>query len=123
MEISTIHSSFRAAELPLDRLAANAKVPEAEKIKELSRQFEAVLLRHILASAQKTVVESELTSESAGSDVYKDLVTNQLADAISRSGSFGFARSLERELSRQLTAEAGGSRGSEPTVDTTTHQP
>ena len=102
MDISAINPSMRAAELSLDRMATNPNVPEREKIQELSRQFEAVLLRHILANAQKTVVESDLTPETAGSDVYQDLITSQLADAISRSGSFGFAKSLERELTRQL---------------------
>lgn len=101
MDITAINPSLHAAEVSLDRLA-NPKVPEREKIKELSQQFEAVLLRHILANTQKTVFDSDLTPESAGSDVYKDLVNSQLADAISRSGSLGFAKSLERELAREL---------------------
>jgi Rod binding domain-containing protein len=93
----------RAADHSLDRLANDSQVPEREKIRELSRQFESVLLRHILENAQKTIVKSDLTPESAGSDLYQDLITSQLAEAISRSGSFGFAQSLERELTRQLT--------------------
>ena len=117
MDISAVNPGTRAAELPFERLNGNSNIPEPEKIRELSRQFEAVLLRHILANAQKTVVESELTAESAGSDVYQDLITSQLADAISRSGSFGFAKSLERELTRQLQTESA------PPLDSGGHKP
>ena len=75
---------------------------EQEKIGKLCQEFEAVLLRQILQAAQKTIIASDLTPEAAGSEMYRDLVTSQLADAISQSGSFGFAKNLERELSRQL---------------------
>ena len=81
---------------------ARANLPEKEKIGALCRQFEAVLLRQILNGAQKTVIKSNLTHESAASGIYQGMATDQLADGISKSGSFGFARSLEHELTRQL---------------------
>jgi len=106
MQIPSVTPQVRAADLPLERLANNSQIADKEKIHELSRQFEAVLLRHILANAQKTIVKSDLTAEAPGSDVYQDMITSQLADAISRSGSFGFAQSLERELTKQLKPAA-----------------
>jgi len=89
--------------LPLEQLAKNPDLSEADKIGELSRQFEAVLLRQILQQTQKTVIKSSLTQESATSGIYQDMITYQLAESISKSGSLGFAKSLQDELTRQLT--------------------
>jgi len=102
MDISPLHPAVKAGQLPIERLAGNPQLSEAEKIGELSRQFEAVLLRQILQNAQKTVIKSDLVPESAASGIYQDMVTNQLADSISKSGAFGLGRSLEQELTRQL---------------------
>jgi Rod binding domain-containing protein len=88
--------------IPAEDIARNTQVADQEKVHELCRQFEAVLLRQILNDAQKTVIQSSLTPKSSAHDLYQDMSVNQLADSISRSGSFGFARSLEQELTRQV---------------------
>lgn len=74
---------------------------EKEKLADACRQFEAVLLRQILAQARQPVFNSSLTPSSAVSGIYQDMVTSQLADSVSRSGEFGLARSLLRQLERQ----------------------
>jgi flagellar biosynthesis/type III secretory pathway chaperone len=58
MQISPLPHTVSAASLPLEQLAKNPKLSESEKIAELSRQFEAVLLRQILGEAQKSVIRS-----------------------------------------------------------------
>ncbi len=98
----SVHQAVDANQVPLERLAGNTNLSEREKVGELCRQFEAVLLREILRSTQKTVIQSSLADNSAAGGIYKDMVTDQLADSISRSRSFGLARSLEAELTRQL---------------------
>lgn len=100
-----------ASELPLERLAASTQVSEAEKVTEMSRQFEAVLLRQILAEATKTVIRSEFSDDSAVGGIYRDMVNNQLAEVISRAGSFGLAQHLQQELHRQLPSDAAGKDG------------
>lgn len=87
--------------VPIEKLAGNGRLTEEEKVAESARQFEAVLLRQILSAARKTVIKSGLDSESSVNDVYQDMINNQLADAISQSGTFGLARSLQVQLSRQ----------------------
>ena len=105
MEIAATTSHVKAADLPLDRLATNSQLSEQEKVGELSRQFEAILLRQILGEAQKTIFHSNYTDDSMASGVYRDMVTNQLADDISKSGTFGLAQSLNGQLSHQLHQE------------------
>jgi Rod binding domain-containing protein len=105
MEISPLSHQVKANELPLEQLARSQHLSEEEKVTELSRQFEAVLLRQILKDVQKTVIKTSLMPQTAGHEMYQDMVTNQLADGISQSGSFGFAHSLRHELSRQVLSE------------------
>lgn len=94
--------------MPIERLAVNPNVSEKEKVGELSRQFEAILLRQVLKDIRKTVIKSDLFPESLASDIYQDMVTQQLAEAMSKSGSLGLARSLEKDLARQLEDKSSG---------------
>ncbi len=101
METSPIQNHVRAADLSMEKLAASSAVSEKEKVGELSRQFEAVLLREILTEAQKTQFRSKYNEDSYASGIYRDMVTNQLADSMSKSGAVGLGKQLAREISRQ----------------------
>jgi Rod binding domain-containing protein len=102
MEIPALTRSLSVADLPLEKLATSTQLSDTEKIAEISRQFEAVLLRQILSEAQKPLFKSSLLqSESSTNGIYQDMLVEQLADRISRGGTFGFAKVLEHELSAQ----------------------
>jgi Rod binding domain-containing protein len=110
MEISSIQRHVTASSLPLDRLAASTQIPQEEKVGEVCRQFESIFVKEFLSEAQKVTLDKQ--SQTAGSDIYRDMVTTQMADGISRSGGFGLANALKTQLSRQLiqhanTAESG----------------
>ena len=108
MEISSLQRKVEAGDLPLDRLASNSNISEAEKVAELSRQFEAVLLRQILQEAQKPVFKSEFVNTSAVSSIYQDVIVNQMADSISQSNALGLAKSLQGGMTSQLLEEKSG---------------
>jgi flagellar protein FlgJ len=116
MDILSIQPHFNAAEVPLERLAGNSRLTEGQKLAEATRQFEAILLRQILAGARKTVIQSKFSDDSTAASIYHDLVTSQIADSISKSGTLGLARSLERQLSFQL--HSGSTAGPGPQLET-----
>lgn len=93
----------KPADLPVEQLARASSVPEQEKIGQLSKQFEAVLLRQILNDAQKPIAGGGLIKSNSANSIYQDLATAQLAEKISSSGSFGFSQSLEKQLTRQVS--------------------
>jgi Rod binding domain-containing protein len=105
MDIPALQSRrLDVSSLSLDQLARSTQIDEKQKIKEVSRAFEAVLLRQILKESQKPAFPSKLIGNSATDGIYKDMVVNQLAENISKSGSFGLAKSLAGELQRQAGA-------------------
>lgn len=103
MELTALQPRVDATNLPLDRLAENRQLSESQKVTEAGRQFEAILLRQILGEAMKPVFKSEFTGQSAQAGIYQDMVVNQLADNLTRSGGMGLAKSLNHELARQLS--------------------
>jgi Rod binding domain-containing protein len=100
MKIPGAHPKIDTAHMSLESLATNRAIPDKEKVAEVSRQFEAVLLRQILQDIRKPVLGSE--PESTTTSIYSDMINNQLAESISASGEFGLARSLQTQLSRQI---------------------
>ncbi len=106
MNVLALHPRIKAADVPLADLAANKNLSDPEKVAEVSRQFEAVLLRQILQETRKSCVNPSSSADATTSGIYDDMVNNQLADSISRSGSFGLAKSLQAELARQVLPNA-----------------
>ena len=100
MDIAPIQRKMAASEISPEKLAGNSQFTQQEKIAEASRQFEAVLLRQILESSQKTVIKSKYGDNSASSAIYRDQVTAQMADSISKAGTFGFAKTFTQQLNR-----------------------
>jgi flagellar protein FlgJ len=102
MNITPLQRPVEAPDIPPESLADNKLLTENQKIGEATRQFEALLLRQILESTQKTVFHSEFSDDSTTSSIYRDMVTTQLADSISKSGTLGLAKTLQHEFTRQL---------------------
>ena len=118
MNIAPIQNNS-ATDVPIEQLAHNRTLTEQQKVGEVARQFEALLLRQILQETQKTVIPSKYADNSTTAGIYHDMVTNQLADSISKSGTVGLAQTLERQLTRQLkpTSMAGSDRTADAKSD------
>ncbi len=115
MQVNLSQRSIDASQMPVEKLAGNPQLSQAQKLTELSRQFEAVLVRQILSEAQKPLIQSSGAGSAVAGQVYHDMITNQLADQISHSG-IGLARGLETQLHRQNAAnEAAAAKAQTPT--------
>ncbi len=114
MKISpSLHLSAR--ELPVEQLAKNSTLPNAEKIGALCQQFEAVLLRQVLTNARKTVIDSKLHPPSAANGIYDDMVTQRLAEGMSQSGALIRGNTLKNHMPPQpLKAPAALPGGAQP---------
>jgi flagellar protein FlgJ len=115
MDVLPIQPRVNAADLPIEQLAGNPNVSQRDKVDQACKQFEAVLLRQILGEARKTVISSG-EQDSTVSGIYNDMVTSQLADSISRAGTFGLAKSLESQLERQVLPPSKAGPAAAPTT-------
>ena len=121
MNVSPVQPHVDASNIEPEQLARNSHLTEDEKIGEVTRQFEAILLRQILQSTQKTVIPSKYADNSTAAGIYHDMVTHQLADSISKSGTLGLAQSLKRQLTRQLQPVSMAGHDRHPEAQPTAH--
>lgn len=94
------HRSLHADQLPIEQLARNPSLSESEKVQELCRQFEAILVRQILRDSEKSRLHNTLNENSSVNSVYREMVYEQLGNAVSHGGHLGFATSLEAQFNR-----------------------
>ena len=85
----------------LESLAKNPDVSDRDKVAEVSRQFEAYLLRQYIAEARKPMVESRFNLDAGMHSIHSDMINQQLADSISRTDRVGLADVLREQLTRQ----------------------
>ena len=99
---------------PLKPEATNAA--EQRKLAEATRSFEAVLIRQMLTSLEKTTQLSGSKGAMSSQSAYSSMMVDSLADAIARSGGLGLADSLGATLSAQLQAQNEAPVTSNPTT-------
>jgi Rod binding domain-containing protein len=97
MNIAPIPSAA-ASDIPIAELAVNKHLTERQKIAEASRQFEVIMLQQILAETQKPVITSEFTDDSTAAGIYQDYISHALAESMSKTDAFGFAKMFEQQL-------------------------
>jgi Rod binding domain-containing protein len=101
MNVVGANPRIEASQLPLESLAGNANISDSDKVAEVSRQFEAVLLRQMLQDIRKPVLDPA-KGDATANGIYNDMINNQMAESISRSGGFGLAKSLTEQLAQQV---------------------
>ena len=105
MNITAIKPQVDTANIPIEQLSGNTQISKQDKVAELSRRFEAVMLRQMLSESQKTVFKSKFSDDSVASSIYKDMNITQMAESISKSDTFGLSKSLKQQLIHQVAPE------------------
>mgnify|MGYP002780250594 FL=1 len=81
--------------------AAVAITPARAELREAAQQFEAILIRQMLASARNTDFGgSELFGKS--DDTFREMRDARFAEVAAGSGQLGFAAAIERQLAQRL---------------------
>lgn len=92
MQIPAISSALTAAHRP-----EPAALPQAPgKLAEASRQFESILLRQFLGESMKPLLEGGPSGQ-----VYGYLLTDTLADSLSKGGGLGLSSVLQAQLGKE----------------------
>jgi len=84
--------------MDLARVASNSSLTESEKLLVAAKHFEALLARQILGDAYKPLLGDGAGMSGVSSQIYHDMIVNQLGDAIGKSGAFGIASAMHSQL-------------------------
>lgn len=100
-------SAARSADPVSDHIAAHAangkplsgkalrNASPAEQRKEVSAQFEAILVRQLLGPTMTSMLGKD---GGAASNVYGDMLTDTFAQQLTRGGGLGLSHMLEKQL-------------------------
>lgn len=86
-------------------LSAPANASDREKLSATAKQFEAMFLRQVLASARKADFGGEKLIGGQALDTFREMQDNQFADVAAKTGALGFAAKIEAQIARFLPPE------------------
>jgi Rod binding domain-containing protein len=89
--------------------AAQPDGPVDPKALKAAKDFEAIFLRTLLSSLEKTTsINGGAAKPTTGQSTYGSMVVGALADNISANGGIGLADIVAKSLSAHITAPASG---------------
>jgi Rod binding domain-containing protein len=92
---------------PQANAALTAKPPALDpRIQKAARDFEAIFVRQMLKSVEKTTAAGAGTEPAAGEKTYGSMIVGALSDAISNAGGLGLADEIEKNLARTMIKSA-----------------
>ncbi|MBI3886004.1 MAG: rod-binding protein [Opitutae bacterium] len=74
------------------------QLPPAQQAHAAAQQFEAILIRQLLAQSVGKMLASGSGGSDTGSDIYGFMLTDSIADKIAQGGGLGLAPMLEKQF-------------------------
>ena len=80
--------------------AKGSTKPSAADVKKATAQFEAIIMRQLLAPSIEPIMSGGLGGSSGtGGGIYGHMLTEVLADSLAKGGGLGLGRMLEKQFS------------------------
>ena len=108
------------ANTPIALNASGTPSTEAqrEQLRQAAQAFEAIFLRQMIGSMRNARLAEDVFG-SASSEQFRDMGDAQLADSMSRQGSFGIAELLLAQFNRAIPATPAAVPSGEVTANPT----
>jgi len=90
--LAAAKTSETQSSLPKDRKA----------LKKSCQDFEAIFIQSMFKAMRKTVPEGELFKENNASEMYQDMLDQEIATKISQKQSIGLAEQMYRPMEKKL---------------------
>ena len=87
-------------------LATAPANPQRAKLAEAAKQFEAIFVRQMLATARKADFGGGDVLGGREMDTFRQMQDDRFADIAAQRGSFGLAKMIEARLAGQIAGEA-----------------
>lgn len=79
--------------------------PERQSLREAAEGFEAIMVRKMLETARASSFAEDTPFTGSGMDRWMEMRDERFADIAAQTGAFGFARSIEEQLSQYVDAK------------------
>jgi flagellar protein FlgJ len=102
---ATDDAAEKARLLSSRKISADGVIDEKQrqKLKKISQDFEGLFVGMMLKSMRETVGKEKLTDGGRGEEIFKSMLDQEYVAAASKTGGFGLAKQIEKELIRQET--------------------
>ena len=88
-----------ASTLPIKKLDKMADTPNGAKLKKACQDFEAIIIRQMLASMRQGLPKDGIMGNSYAQDMYQSMADDNLAQQMASKKGFGLADALFHQLS------------------------
>jgi peptidoglycan hydrolase FlgJ len=97
-----VQSASQAADNSFEtHLKAAVEKNDDKELKNVCQQFEGIMLDMMYKQMKTTIIKSDLVEEDAGREIFQSMLDENLMEQASKTGSFGLAESLYKQLSKQ----------------------
>jgi Rod binding domain-containing protein len=98
--------------MPAKTTDSARKAADADKARRACKDFEAILLYHLLSSMRSASQSEEEMDSGFGGDVFRSMMDEQLSLALARAGGIGLSSMMEKSLGLdQITAKQAPESG------------
>ncbi len=84
---------------------SSRKTRDLEKLKEASREFEAIFINEMYKTARKTIPESGLFEKTNAEKIFEEMMDMERARQVSHNGSMGIAEQMYRQLAKVIESK------------------
>ncbi len=84
------------------RNGKHSRENEAERLAEVAKEFEALMVEMMIKSMRQNVPESPLFGESNAREIFQDMLDGEYARLMVNRTGFGISESLVRQLGKKL---------------------
>jgi peptidoglycan hydrolase FlgJ len=98
-----------ASVTPLSPTGPEPLSPERLELREAAQAFEAIFVRRLLSAARASSIAEQTPFTGPGLEQFEAMRDEHVADVAARSGGFGLADQIERQLSA-MVAQQGSAR-------------
>lgn len=78
---------------------------DRKALRKSCQDFEAIFVQSLFKAMRKTVPESELFEDNTASELYRDMLDQEIATTISQRQSMGLAEQMYRQMEKVLPPE------------------
>ena len=89
---------------------------QREQLRQAAQQFEAIFLRQMIGSMRNARLAEDVFGSSS-SEQFRDMGDAQLADSMSRQGSFGIAEMLLSQFNRAVVPSPAAAASDDSTTE------